>query len=141
MYPVAVLNSLVQSATGIYVNKQDGEMNSWVLTRRFFYSDCVSYASEVPGSIRYAKDIHLHVEMRETRDGSIFPPYLSVVYAETNHNRSNVVEAVLSVTYEIDPSRHDRAAWSSAKPQLFGSSPVPGMLNTCIGFHNRKEFI
>ncbi|KAK6757242.1 hypothetical protein RB195_015210 [Necator americanus] len=45
---------------------------------------------------------------QRSRDGLIFPPYLWIEYSEVNTSQSDAVPTKLSVTYEIDPSRHDR---------------------------------
>ncbi|KJH52381.1 hypothetical protein DICVIV_01473, partial [Dictyocaulus viviparus] len=108
LYPIAIVNSLIRSTSGLYLNQQD--RRSWVLTRRFFYSDGISYVSNPIGNVRYASDIHLHVEMKETRNGFIFPPYLSIFYMESDYNLSDIITMRFSVTYDIDPSRHNQAS-------------------------------
>ncbi|WKY12343.1 hypothetical protein Q1695_003711 [Nippostrongylus brasiliensis] len=108
LYPVAILNNLIRSTTGSYLNQMSRVSNAWVLTRRFFLVEDVSLSMSNQTRIRYASDVELRVELQTTRDGLIFPPFLTVAYSESDCNHSAVVQRKLSVTYDIDPARHDR---------------------------------
>ncbi|KAK6016269.1 hypothetical protein OSTOST_18250, partial [Ostertagia ostertagi] len=109
LHPIPILNNLIRSATGTQLNQLPQQTNGWVLTRRFFLADDVSLtATNSSPIIRYAKNIEVHVELQTSRDGMIFPPYISIDYAETNENRSVVVQRNFRVTYTTDPTRHDR---------------------------------
>lgn len=109
LYPIPILNNLIRSATGTYLNQLPRRTNNWVLTRRFFLIDDVSLLfSNLSRTVRYAKDVQLHVELMDSRDGLIFPPFISIEYAETNENDSAVVQRKFAVTYTIDPERHNR---------------------------------
>uniref|UniRef100_A0A158QLM6 PKD_channel domain-containing protein n=1 Tax=Haemonchus placei TaxID=6290 RepID=A0A158QLM6_HAEPC len=87
LHPIPILNSLIRSATGTQLNLLPQKSNSWVLTRRFFLGDDVSLTSTNSSPIiRYAKNIEISVELQTTRDGLIFPPFISIDYAESNEN-------------------------------------------------------
>ncbi|VDN19594.1 unnamed protein product [Cylicostephanus goldi] len=58
--------------------------------------------------LRYPRAMHLHVELQPTRDGLIFPPYLEIEYAERNDTKDLILNQKLMVSYEIEPSRHNR---------------------------------
>ncbi|EPB67741.1 hypothetical protein ANCCEY_13168 [Ancylostoma ceylanicum] len=109
LYPIPILNNMIRSQSGTYLNQLGREANRWVLTRRFYLSDDYSLpAVNSTQILRYARNLHLHVELQPTRDGLIFPPYLWIDYAEVNSTQTDVVGTRLSVTYEIEPTRHDR---------------------------------
>ncbi|KAL6743356.1 hypothetical protein Aduo_016401 [Ancylostoma duodenale] len=109
LYPIPILNNMIRSQSGTYLNRLGREANRWVLTRRFYLSDDYSLpALNSTNILRYARNLHVHVELQPTRDGLIFPPYLWIEYAETNSSRTDVIGTKLSVTYEIEPTRHDR---------------------------------
>uniref|UniRef100_A0A7I4YZN0 Meckelin n=1 Tax=Haemonchus contortus TaxID=6289 RepID=A0A7I4YZN0_HAECO len=109
LHPIPILNSLIRSATGTQLNLLPQKSNSWVLTRRFFLGDDVSLTSTNSSPIiRYAKNIEITVELQTTRDGLIFPPFISIDYGESNENSTAVVRQNLKVTYTTDPTRHNR---------------------------------
>ncbi|PIO73050.1 hypothetical protein TELCIR_04991 [Teladorsagia circumcincta] len=111
LHPIPILNNLIRSATGTQLNQLPRETNGWVLTRRFFLGDDVGLtATNSSPIIRYAKNIEVHVELQTSRDGMIFPPYISMDYAETSENSTAVIQRNFRVTYTTDPSRHDRVA-------------------------------
>uniref|UniRef100_A0A8L8JUS7 DUF4220 domain-containing protein n=1 Tax=Heligmosomoides polygyrus TaxID=6339 RepID=A0A8L8JUS7_HELPZ len=122
LYPIPILNNLIRSATGTYLNQLPRRTNNWVLTRRFFLIDDVSLLfSNLSRTVRYAKDVQLHFQ--DSRDGLIFPPFISIEYAETNENDSAVVqrnEKLRCILTRIDFS------WSrrSGKASLLDASTV-----------------
>ncbi|VDL77255.1 unnamed protein product, partial [Nippostrongylus brasiliensis] len=148
LYPVAILNNLIRSTTGSYLNQMSRVSNAWVLTRRFFLVEDVSLSMSNQTRIRYASDVELRVELQTTRDGLIFPPFLTVAYSESDRNHSAVVHRKLSVTYDIDPARHDReleitmavlgplsVLWATVKaysPESYGSDVLVS-LSTSVG--------
>ncbi|VDM75826.1 unnamed protein product [Strongylus vulgaris] len=100
---------MIRSSSGTYLNRDRRDSNHWVLTRRFFLADDYSIATYNSSSIiRYARLIHLHVELQPSRDGLIYPPYLWIEYAEKNNSQNDIVNTKLSVSYETDPTRHNR---------------------------------
>ncbi|KAF8361123.1 mks-3 [Pristionchus pacificus] len=112
MYPLPVVNENIRR-TGGYPNREERPAQ-WILTRRFFLVDAWSLKEGEIGNwtaLRYASNIELNIEMVNTRDGKIYPPYLRIVYDELRANDivpAKEVDASFSIRYYTNPFRHDK---------------------------------
>ncbi|XP_029641528.2 meckelin-like [Octopus sinensis] len=83
--PIVIENHVGEN--NIRVNK--GQVDKWVLTRRFFLVDNVSTRKLVkPGNVyvnnyvRFAQYMKFVFRLQPTKNGLIYPPYLKIVYGE-----------------------------------------------------------
>ncbi|GMT14635.1 hypothetical protein PFISCL1PPCAC_5932 [Pristionchus fissidentatus] len=112
MYPLPVLNQNIRK-TGGYPNREERPAQ-WILTRRFFLVDAWSLKDMETGNwtaLRYAARLELNVEMVNTRDGKIYPPYVRVAYEELRTTEivpAREVDASFSIKYYTNPFRHDK---------------------------------
>ncbi|KAK5973221.1 MecKel-Gruber Syndrome (MKS) [Trichostrongylus colubriformis] len=115
IHPVPILSNLIRSSSGVQLNQLPQKTNSWVLTRRFFIVDDVSLtATNSSPIVRYAKNIGVHVELQTTRDGQIFPPYISIGYAENSENNSVELEITMAVLCPLS------VLWAAMKAYSWG---------------------
>ncbi|GMS84056.1 hypothetical protein PENTCL1PPCAC_6231 [Pristionchus entomophagus] len=112
MYPLPVVNENIRK-TGGYPNREERSAQ-WILTRRFFLVDAWSLKDVESGNwtaLRYARRMEINVEMVNTRDGKIYPPYVRIVYDELRTNDvvpAKEVDSSFSIRYYTNPFRHDK---------------------------------
>ncbi|NXG61020.1 MKS3 protein, partial [Hemiprocne comata] len=109
LWAVPVLNLNLQYSE-MFIN-QGGNMNNWLLTRRFFLVDTLSGKENdletPPRVIRIASKIAISIRLvSHTQRGTIYPPLLTIAYTDVllQNPETQSVMVSFSVTYEMNQS-------------------------------------
>ncbi len=115
LYPLYVLNLNVDENSAVQPDPMDKEnRGNWRMTRRFFLVDNVAGKDDwdtMASVVRYPELMQLNVELRTSKDGKIYPPYLTIKYGEVRSDQFDAnpeLEVEFAVEYYMDTERHEK---------------------------------